>query len=194
VSLVERKRQLVRDELTEAALKLLAHQDFEDTTMEEMAAAAGVSRRTFFRYFQSKEDVVVESLSLLGLELSQTMQGRPPAESPEIAVQRTLLLVFSDKLSEHPEKFRRLAQVLVQNPALQASYLQRQVSWKAALAAELAARMQVDPARDPRPAILVAVGFAAFDTALMRWVAADAITDLRALVDTCFALAFPQRS
>ncbi len=60
VSLAERKRQLVRDELTEAALKLLAFQGFEATTIDQMAAAAGLSRRTFFRYFQSKEDVIIE--------------------------------------------------------------------------------------------------------------------------------------
>lgn len=191
VSLVERKRQLVRDELTEAALKLLRVQDFEDTTIDQMAAAAGVSRRTFFRYFQSKEDVIVAFLSDLGKELRQVLQARPPQESPERAVQETLRICWTARFLEHPEKSGRLARVTVQTPALLARYLERQVAWKAALTAELAHRLGVDPARDLRPAVLVAVAFAAFDTALFSWVTADSTTDLGALVDTCFAAAFP---
>lgn len=53
-SLAQRKRQSVRKELAGAALKMLAYQWFEGTTIDQMAAAAGVSRRTFFRYFEPK--------------------------------------------------------------------------------------------------------------------------------------------
>jgi len=190
VSLVERKRQLVRDELTDAALKLLAYQGFEETTIDQMAAAAGVSRRTFFRYFQSKEDVIIEFLSDLGRRLSQGLLARPPAEPPAVAVQQTLR-VFTDTFLEHPDKSRRLTRVTVTTPALLARYLERQVSWKDTLSTELAGRMGVDPAVDLRPAVLVATAFAAFDTALVRWVATDTGGDLDALVETCFGLAFP---
>jgi AcrR family transcriptional regulator len=189
VSLVERKRQLVRDELSEAALQLVAFQGFEETTIDQMAAAAGVSRRTFFRYFQSKEDVIIEFLSDLGRKLSAALRSRPPAEPPAEAV-RQALRVFTDKFWEHPEKSSRLADVTVHTPALLARYLERQVAWKATMTAELARRMQVDPAADLRPSVLVAVAFAAFDTALMRW-AVDPGADLNALVEDCFAIAFP---
>ncbi|WP_435841890.1 TetR family transcriptional regulator, partial [Streptomyces globisporus] len=49
VSLAERKRQLVSDELTGAALRLLAQKGFDAVTIDEIVAAAGVSKRTFFR-------------------------------------------------------------------------------------------------------------------------------------------------
>jgi AcrR family transcriptional regulator len=190
VSLAERKRQLVRDELTEAALKLLAFQGFEATTIDQMAAAAGVSRRTFFRYFQSKEDVIIEFLSDLGRQLSHGLSTRPATEPPVLALQNTLR-VFTDKFWEHPEKSQRLAKVTVGTSALLARYLERQVTWRANLTAELAARMAVDPATDVRPAVLVGVAFAAFDAALIRWVHQDAVTDLNALLADCFAVAFP---
>lgn len=191
VSLVERKRQLVRDELAEAALKLVAFQGFEDTTIDQMAHAAGVSRRTFFRYFPSKEDVIVEFLSELGRLVSAALRARPEAEPPAQAVQQALR-VFPDKLREHLEKSRRLAQVTFATPALLARYLERQVSWRADLSAELARRMHTDPATDPRPSVVTAIAFAAFDTALMRWCTEpDPPPDLDTLVDTCFAVAFP---
>ncbi|MEV0566225.1 TetR family transcriptional regulator [Dactylosporangium sp. NPDC050588] len=190
MSLAERKRQLVRDELTDAALRLLAFQGFEETTIDQMAAAAGVSRRTFFRYFQSKEDVIIEHLSDLGRQLTTTLSTRPAAEPPAVALQHTLH-TFTDTFREHPEKSRRLAKIMVTTPPLLARYLERQVSWRAALSTELATRLGADPTTDPRPAVLVAVAFAAFDTALMRWVAEDPAPDLNTLLTTCFTAAFP---
>ncbi|MEV0135963.1 TetR family transcriptional regulator [Dactylosporangium sp. NPDC050688] len=190
MSLAERKRQLVRNELTEAALKLLGVQGFEETTIDQMAAAAGVSRRTFFRYFRSKEDVITESLCDHGRRLSQILSARPTTEPPAVALHNTLR-AFTDTFWEHPEKSQRLAKATMSTPALRARYLERQFSWRAMLTAELAARMGTDPSADLRPAVLVGVAFAAFDTALMRWVEQDSATDLNALLSECFAVAFP---
>jgi AcrR family transcriptional regulator len=190
VSLAERKRQLVRDELTEAALKLLAFQGFEATTIDQMAAAAGVSRRTFFRYFQSKEDVIIEFLSDHGRQLSHSLSTRPATEPPAVALHHTLR-AFTDTFWEHPEKSWRLAKVMISTPPLLARYLERQVTWRSALTAELATRMAVDPGTDLRPRVLVAVAFAAFDTALTRWVEQEPATDLNVLLAECFEIAFP---
>ncbi|MET7393481.1 TetR family transcriptional regulator [Dactylosporangium sp. NPDC005572] len=190
MSLVERKRQLVRDELTEAALKLLAFQGFEETTIDQMAAAAGVSRRTFFRYFSSKEDVIIEFLSDLGRKLSAALSSRPPSEPPAEAVQNALR-VFTDTLWEHPEKSRRLTEIMVNTPALLARYLERQVEWKAALAKDLSTRMPPATSTELTAPVVVAVAFAAYDTALIHWVQQPRDADLNALVDACFAVAFP---
>src|ERR1035437_5759799 len=59
-SLKLRKQQVVRDALSAAAERLFLSQGFEETTVEQIALAAGVSRRTFFRYYKSKEDVMVD--------------------------------------------------------------------------------------------------------------------------------------
>src|SRR5215207_10077227 len=55
-----RKQQVVRDALRSAAVDLFRKRGFEAITVEEIAQTAGVSRRTFFRYYESKEDVMVE--------------------------------------------------------------------------------------------------------------------------------------
>lgn len=186
-SLAERKRQLVRDELSEAALKLLAWQGFEATTIDQITAAAGVSRRTFFRYFRSKEDVIIEFLASLGTQLCGELAARPPQEPPAVAL-RHAVAVFVDVYAEHEEKSLRLAKLTLTTPALLARYLERQARWRADLASELARRAGHDPASDLRPALTAAVALAAFDTALARWVDTDGADDLNALTDQTFAL------
>ena len=71
----ERKRQAVRSYLSEVALELLTDRDFESVTVDEIAAAAGVSRRSFFRYFASKEDVVLQYLDQMAERL-RALYGR----------------------------------------------------------------------------------------------------------------------
>lgn len=187
-SLAERKRQLVRDEMTEAALKLLAYQGFEKTTIDQIVTAAGVSRRTFFRYFKSKEDVIIEFLGDLGARLRDELAARPRGEAPKVAL-RQALSIFVDTYETYREKSLALAKLTLRTPALRARYLDRQDRWRTDLAAELARRAGVEPAADLRHALTAAVALAAFDTALLRWVDRDGADDLSDLVDQAFALA-----
>src|SRR5512133_1110731 len=64
-----RKQQVVRDALSAAAEELFLARGFEAVTVEEIARAAGVSRRTFFRYYESKEEVMAERADKLGEQL-----------------------------------------------------------------------------------------------------------------------------
>src|ERR1700716_1550933 len=86
VGISERKRRAVRAELSEVALQLLTDRDFDSVTVDEIAAAAGVSRRTFFRYFASKEDVVFAFLDQWARRLDEEIVARPSEESPVTAV------------------------------------------------------------------------------------------------------------
>ena len=185
--LAHRKRQLVRDELAEAALKLIAFQGFEETTIDQIAAAAGVSRRTFFRYYQSKEDVIVESLGEVGEQLRAALEARPAAEAPATAM-RQALSVFEDACAEYPEKVLRLTELILHTPALYARYLERQAQWRSDLAATLVRRSSM---QELRAVVTAGVAFAALDAALREWVAADGKKHLGDLLDETFALAFP---
>jgi AcrR family transcriptional regulator len=187
LSLAERKRMLVRDELAEAALKLLAWQGYEATTIDQIAAAAGVSRRTFFRYFTSKEDVVVQFLEHVGAHLRGRLAVRPEAEPPAVAL-RQALEIFVDACREYPEKALRLTRLMLGTPALLGRFLERQEQWRADLAAELARRAGRAPDRDLRPALAAAVALAAFDTALQHWTAGNGENDLAKLIDEAFSV------
>ncbi|BCB83736.1 acyl-CoA-like ligand-binding transcription factor [Phytohabitans suffuscus] len=186
-SLAERKRQLVRDELAEAALKLLASQGFEDTTIDQMVAAAGVSQRTFFRYFGSKEDVVVYSLADTGAQLCAALTARPADEPPAVAL-RAAISVFITLCLEHPAKSLRLARVMLATPSLLGRYLERQAEWRRDIAVELGRRLGLDPADDLRPELAAGVALTAFDVALRRWAASDGTEDLDPLTDQTFAI------
>ncbi|MDG4861081.1 TetR family transcriptional regulator, partial [Streptomyces sp. T-3] len=90
ISLAQRKRQLVADELTEAALQLLVEKGFDAVTVDEIVAAAGVSKRTFFRYFASKEDVVVQFLADMGTGMRGGLADRPAKERPSVALRHAV--------------------------------------------------------------------------------------------------------
>ncbi len=179
-SLAERKRQLVRDELARAALKLLAWQGFEATTIDQIVAAAGVSRRTFFRYYQSKEDVIVQFLGDVGDKLRTALAARPAEEPPAQALRHTLDVLVAHCLAE-PAKSVRLVLLVQRTPALRARFLERQAQWRTDLATELARRAGTDTRVDLHPGLAAAVALAAFDTAVNRWAERDgteALTDL----------------
>ena len=76
----EQKREETRRRLTRAAQRLFVERGFDQTTVDEIAAAAGVSRRTFFHYFASKEDVVLSRHDDFERALLDAIRAAPPAD------------------------------------------------------------------------------------------------------------------
>lgn len=66
VSLRERTRRAVRAEIVDAAMTLFLENGFDATTVEDIAQAAGISRRSYFRYFSSKDEALAEALAAIG--------------------------------------------------------------------------------------------------------------------------------
>jgi AcrR family transcriptional regulator len=89
----ERKKAATRAALHEAALRLFAERGYSATTVADIAAAAGVSQRTFFRYFESKEDVALQDVTLLLPAFERVIRGRPAAEPPLRALRDAFLAV-----------------------------------------------------------------------------------------------------
>jgi AcrR family transcriptional regulator len=76
-SLRDRTRRAMQAEVSAVAFRLFADQGFDGTTVDQIAAEAGLSRTTFFRYFGTKEDVVLCNLGELGREVSAALSARP---------------------------------------------------------------------------------------------------------------------
>src|ERR1700720_3018632 len=86
----QRKRQQTRERLTQAAMALFLERGFEATTLDDIAAAADVSRRSFFHYFASKEDVVFAWQEETTAALIAAVAARPANESMPPAAEEAL--------------------------------------------------------------------------------------------------------
>src|SRR5690242_3821738 len=85
-----RKKQHTRDELVSAATRLFAERGFDETTTADIAEAADVSQRTFFRHFASKEAVLYGDSDEIAAALGDAIRARPKKESPLTAVAAAL--------------------------------------------------------------------------------------------------------
>lgn len=188
--MAQRKRQLVSNELTEAALQLLALKGFDTVTIDEIAATAGVSRRTFFRYFGSKEDVVVQFLVGMGADIRAELAARPIEERPSVALRHAVWVPIA-ACADHPDRALRVVQLILRTPALLARFLERQAQWRDDLTVELASRLGLDPGTDVYPQLAVRMALAAFDTVLQRWSDSDGAEDPAELTDRAYAVIAP---
>ncbi|MFJ2738560.1 TetR family transcriptional regulator [Streptomyces sp. NPDC087440] len=189
-SLAERKRQLVADELAEAAMQLLAQKGFDTVTVDEIVAAAGVSKRTFFRYFASKEDVVVRFLADLGSGIRAELAARPVGEPPSLALRHAVSVPLA-ACADHSDRALQVVQLILRTPALHARFLERQAQWREDLTAELAARRGLDAATALYPALAAGTAVTAFNTVLQRWSESDGDRDALDLVAEAFTVLSP---
>ncbi|MGY3134335.1 AcrR family transcriptional regulator [Bradyrhizobium sp. USDA 4503] len=112
-----RKRQETRERLTKAAMMLFLERGFEATTLDDIVAAADVSRRTFFHYFASKEDVVLAWQEDGTAALIAAVAARPATESMLQAAENAI----ADMVKQiDPREAVALARLKRDNPALQA--------------------------------------------------------------------------
>ncbi|MEU6126415.1 TetR family transcriptional regulator [Streptomyces sp. NPDC047123] len=190
LTLAERKRRLVSDELTESALQLLALKGYEAVTIDEIVTAAGVSRRTFFRYFGSKEDVVVQFLADMGDGIRAELAERPVDEPPSVALLHAVRVPLA-ACSSHSERALRVVQLILRTPALLARFLERQAQWRGDLTQEVGRRTGLDPDADLYPRLAAGMALTAFDTVLQRWSTTDGAEDPAELLDRAFDVIAP---
>jgi AcrR family transcriptional regulator len=107
----ERKRRETSERIIEKGLKLFVKNGYEGTTLEAIAEAAGISRRTFFYYFKSKEDVLLAARDSGFREaLRPAMLAESPDQAPLNAVQKCLIKVASRYETKESVVFDRLMQ------------------------------------------------------------------------------------
>jgi TetR/AcrR family transcriptional regulator, regulator of mycofactocin system len=157
---VGRKRVTSRAELEHVAFGLFGRQGFEQTTVDDIAAAAGIGRRTFFRYFPSKNDVpwgdFDEELERMRLRL----RSFPPSTRLMDAI-REAVVDFNRVPPEQIGWHRRRMELLLRTPTLQAHSTLRYAAWRQVIADFVAERTgQAPDALAPRTIGYVALGVA----------------------------------
>src|SRR6266704_3403773 len=166
----ERTRRTVRSELAQLAVSLFVDKGYDETTIDDLAAAAGMSKRTFFRYFASKEELVLGKYEYFGEQLSEDLAARPAGEPIWVSLRQ----IF-ERVADHVENDARRAEsvamekIVRDHPTLNASYLERVSRMQELVLEEARTRTgRSDPA-DPRTAAIVGAAFSCLIAAWTTW-------------------------
>jgi AcrR family transcriptional regulator len=176
----QRKKNATRDRIRACALQLFREQGYDATTVEQIAASAGVSHMTFFRYFPAKEDVAVSDSYdplLVGL-LEQTPAGWPLIDRVRAALLGGLRQLYD------ADRDTLLAQnkLIVSTPALRDRLWANQIATQQLILQALGAGQRPSF----RQRVTVAACLAAASTAVLTWVENDGTPDLPGLIDQAF--------
>jgi len=183
----QRKKTATRDRIRASALLLFREQGYDATTVEQIAAAAGVSHMTFFRYFPAKEDVALADSydPLIAGLLRQTPASWPLGDRIRTALLQGLRQIYDT------DRDTLLAQnkLIISTPAL------RERLWAGQIATQ---QLILEAVGDARPSlqarVTVAACLAAASTAVLSWVENDGNPELPDLIEQAFeALGAPAR-
>jgi AcrR family transcriptional regulator len=165
----QRKKLATRDALHEAAVRLFSQKGYAATSVDEIAAAADVSRSTFFRYFGSKEAVIFSVPDEIGERFLNLIADRPLAEGPLKAIEEALVALNadSDLLTKGGVAVDRES-LFATEPALKARQAEMLVVWTARIADALAAR-EGDPVPRTRHRLAAAICLAMSQEMVEEW-------------------------
>jgi AcrR family transcriptional regulator len=166
-SLRDRQRAQIRADIRRAAFRLFVERGYDAVTTEEIATAAGVSPRTFFRHVPAKEELLLAPVRYGGAAIVNLLEGRPAAESPDIALINAIITRTRSFDQTDTEEWREALLVV---PDLLDKVTVHRPADKERATKLIAERMGVDPAVDLRPGLLVQIAFAAADYAFQQWV------------------------
>ena len=181
-SLRERTRAAMRAEVSEVAFRLFAERGFDNTTVEQIAAEAGLSRTTFFRYFGTKDEVVLGKMCEIGHEIAAALAARPERERPWDSLRRAFDVITQIDAGE-PGQSLSLMRLLNDACALMTRQWDKTQGWQSMLVPEISRRLGGGPAGDLRARALVGSAIACRDAAADAWTAGDGTPPLSMLLD-----------
>jgi AcrR family transcriptional regulator len=181
--MAERRRDFVRLEIERAGMDLFGARGYDNVTVQDIATAAGIGRRTFFRHFRSKEELLQAYDTRLAVRALHAFQGRPDDEPAAVALCRALVSTAEMPAEQEGVAFQR-------NKVLQEAGADTLIAGPPEVAEAFlegaATRIGADPARDVRPHVVVWTVFAAARAATRLWIATGARKPLQAHLDSAF--------
>jgi len=172
--------------IEKVALELFRERGFEETPVEDIAVAAGISRRTFFRYFGSKNDILFGNFELLLDDLEQWLASAPD-DRPMFDVIADATMRFNRVHTDGSAAHRERMELILHTPALRANAALRNAEWLAVVARYAARRMGA-PAHDLGPQLVGHIALGAASAAYEQWLR-DEPSDLDELVHRAFRMA-----
>jgi AcrR family transcriptional regulator len=166
-----------RGRLAKAAMQLYQEQGFDQTTVAEIAARAGLTERTFFRHFADKREVLFYGTEMARDLLARAVADAPPSAAPMDAV-GVALEAFGAMIAENPERARLRDAVISANAELR----ERELIKLAAFATTVADALRERGVPDPAASLAAETGLAVFKVAFARWIREPAQQDLPQVV------------
>jgi len=180
IGLREQKKALTRATLEAKALKRFLSEGYEPVRLEDLCAECLVSTRTFFRYFTSKEDLVLGRLRS-HLDLASELFARRPADEPLLVSLRVVINETVGDYSADPDRELARLRLVTTTPVLEAGLGRVFAGFERLVRRFTAAHANTDEdARGPR--LIAAAAVTAFRVGLELWVATDASSDLAGLI------------
>ena len=177
----ERKKLATRQALSHAALQLALERGWGNVVREDIAAAAGVSVRTFNNYFSTKEEAVVSLAVARAGRIAAALRARPAAEPLAAAVVEAFDGQYAGADQADAQWAARI-RLIVSAPELRAEYLKALAAMERSLAEAVAERLGTDLERDLYPHVLAAAVYSAERVAVTRWLESGPPGGLRGLL------------
>ncbi|MFD5585864.1 TetR family transcriptional regulator [Streptomyces sp. NPDC127063] len=180
-------RPPMREALVAAAFRLFLERGYEQTTVDDIVALAGVGRRSFFRYFPSKEDVVFPDHERCLTDMTAFLAASADTDEPVRRVcdaARQVLLIYAENPAFSVQRYRLTKKV----PGLRAYELSVVWRYERALADYLRGRFAGRPDGILRADVIAAAVVAAHNNALRSWLRSDGKGDASAAVDHALGL------
>lgn len=179
-----RNKRERRRRLEDVAMELFERDGFDKTTIEQIAAAAGLAPRTFFSYFSTKDDLVLADYTDRLSRILDELEQRPADEPAWDALRASFAAVAADYEAE-AERLRRRFLIMATNPSVFARSLQLQAGWEQTLTERLTSRLDGDP-DDQTPRLLAATALAVMRASLQHWLTSSRAAPLPTLVQRSF--------
>ena len=166
-TLQERKQELVRTAIWDAATDLFAEEGFDETTVDDIAKKAGVSRRSFFRYFSSKSDLMAYGVFGYGTQLNDAIEACPPHLPMEDVFRRSVFQV-AQQCAAHP-RTRKVMEIAAKYPAAREALQSRIAELQGRVAAAFEPRCRHSANSDFPPEVVASLTLSVLGVIFQEW-------------------------
>jgi AcrR family transcriptional regulator len=162
-------RRSVQAQIAEQATALFIEHGFAETTLEQIAAAVGISSRSVSRYFKTKEDIVLGNMVAVGEDVTSALRERPRKENPWVSLRRALDVSVNFIVNDSAGV--RAARMQMETPALRSAMQEKQRAWSALLVPDVMERLGggSDESLRIRAEAMVGCALSCQDVAVTAW-------------------------
>lgn len=187
MGLRDRKKDRTRRRVHGTALALFAERGYDHVTVEDVAEACDLSRATIFRYFPTKEHLVVGVEPERLDDLREAFEQRP-GDEPVFEAIRHALVAVAQRYEDDRDELLLVAGIVEGHPALQARAEGLRAEWTAAFAELILPRIAPGARAGLRARVLAGAVVAAMGVAVEEWLAGDSPADLAEVLNEAMAL------